>query len=72
MNRMVDVVVREGATRQCPECRGTLVLRHRHPTITVGAIFERMGAERVNRIRYEPAWVCQSPRCDHREVVGER
>ena len=39
MNRMVDVVVREGSTRQCPECRGTLVLRHRHPTITVGAIF---------------------------------
>lgn len=71
MNNRARAVVTEGATRNCPQCRGTLVFTARHPILTVGMTFERSGTERGDRIRYERAWVCQSGHCDYRELVGE-
>lgn len=71
MNRELTAVVTEGARKSCPRCRGTLVFTRRHPILTVGVTLERSGVERGGRIRYERAWVCQSSRCDYRELVEE-
>jgi hypothetical protein len=71
MNSGLGAVVTDGTTRRCPQCRGTLVFTSRHPILTVGITLEWSGAERGDRIRYERAWVCQSGRCDYRELVGE-
>ena len=71
MSGGVGAVVMDVATRKCPQCRGTLVFTSRHPILTVGMTFERIGVERGDRIRYERAWVCQSGRCDYRDLVGE-
>ena len=70
MNSALEPAVTEGATKLCPQCRGTLVFTRRHPILTVGVMLERTGTERLDRIRYEPAWVCQSARCEYREFVG--
>jgi hypothetical protein len=71
MNSGVGAVVADGATRRCPQCHGTLVFTSRHPILTVGVTLERSGVERGDRMRYERAWVCQSGRCDYRELVGD-
>jgi hypothetical protein len=71
MNSGVGAVVTDGARRKCPQCRGTLVFTGRHPILTVGMTLERSGVERGDRIRYERAWVCQSDRCDYRELLGD-
>jgi DNA-binding response OmpR family regulator len=67
----LNAAVTDGATKRCPRCRGTLVFTSRHPILTIGLTLERRDAERTDRIRYESAWVCQSGRCDYRELVRE-
>ena len=56
---------KDGDTRPCPECRGTLVFRSRHPVLSI-AMMPPHGSER-DRIRYEAAWVCENGECEYRE-----
>jgi hypothetical protein len=60
----------DGAIKLCPRCRGTLVFRNQHPTLTVGVLLELNGCETADRIRYEQVWVCANGACDYRELVG--
>jgi hypothetical protein len=60
----------ENHTRECPQCRGTLVFKDHHPTLTVTSRLVLTGSEVADRIRYERAWVCLSARCDYRQIVG--
>jgi hypothetical protein len=61
-------------TKQCPQCRRTLVLTIRYPAVTAMTGSIRTGTEPhdgPDRLHYEQAWVCQNVRCDYRELVGE-
>lgn len=49
----------DGDTRQCPQCRDTLVFSSRYPVLAVGIALQTTGRERA-RIRYERAWVCRN------------
>ena len=60
----------DGDTRQCPQCRDTLVFSSRYPVLAVGMALQTTGRERA-RIRYERAWVCRNGGCDYRELVGD-
>lgn len=71
MSTLPRTVIADGATKSCPQCRGTLVFTSGHPILTVGMTLERSGSEIGDRIRYERAWVCRNGGCDYREVVGE-
>jgi hypothetical protein len=71
MSAHLRTVVADGATKPCPQCRGTLVFTSRHPILTVGMMLERTGSEIVDRVRYERAWVCRNGGCDYRELVGD-
>ena len=56
-------------TKRCPQCRGTLVFRDHHPTLTVSSRLILTGSEVGHRIRYDRAWVCRNARCDYREIL---
>jgi DNA-binding NarL/FixJ family response regulator len=68
-------VPRDSGTKRCPQCRrNTLMLRRHYPVLSATAALTRTGTDphdRPDRLRYESAWVCQNPRCDYWEAVGE-
>lgn len=71
MSNLSRPVITDGATKPCPQCRGTLAFTSQHPIPTVGMMLERSGSEIGNRLRYERAWVCRNSRCDYRELVRD-
>jgi hypothetical protein len=64
----------EGTSRRCPQCRrNTLTFTDHYAVLTGANELVRTGTDAHDgrdRLRYEPAWVCQNPRCDYRELVG--
>ena len=56
------VIVRD---RRCPECKGMLKFEPRHPILSASTT-NRSPSEGP---AYLPAWVCQNPRCDYRELT---
>jgi len=60
---------KDGDTKACPHCHGTLVFSSRYPVLAVGAAYVPTASH--DRIRYEAAWVCRNGGCDYRELVGE-
>jgi hypothetical protein len=65
----------DGPTKQCPKCRrNTFVFTRRYPVLTATSALMRTGTDPhdgLDRLHYESAWVCQNPRCDYREIIGE-
>jgi len=65
----------DGATKRCPQCRRkTVVFTRRHPVLTATTALTRTGTDPhdgPDRLQYESAWVCQNPRCDYQEIVGD-
>jgi len=63
-----------GAAKRCPRChRNTLVFAKRYPFLTATTTATRTGTDPhdgPDRLQYEPAWVCQNPQCDYREIIG--
>jgi len=60
----------DSQTKRCPQCRGTLVFKEHHPTLTVSSRLVLTGSEVGDRIRYDRAWVCRNAGCDYREILG--
>jgi hypothetical protein len=56
--------------RCCPQCRQPLRFALRSPVISPSDPLT--GTSERDRLHYASAWICQTPRCGYREVMGEQ
>jgi len=57
----------DSETRRCPQCHAALVLTTHSAVLSAETLSKPDPFK--DRLRYETAWVCENPRCDHREPV---
>src|SRR5205085_12194393 len=62
-------------TKRCPKCRqDTLLFTRRWMTVTATPALARTGTDPHDgreRLSYVSAWVCSTPECDYRELIGD-
>lgn len=56
--------------RRYPQCCEPLRLDAHYPALTARVTLVLAG-DRSDGPRYEHAWVCDNPRCDYRELIGD-
>jgi hypothetical protein len=57
-------------SKRCPRCRQNTLTLRREPVLTETTALAWTGTDahdrRLDRLRYEDAWLCENPRCGYR------